>query len=306
MHPSFVLQQKIQSSYKWLSCWSLRCKPRNTHIALCSAELSSPYITPQYIPRPLHQGNIPTDVNIVLIHSAPILILRRERSLYKISSILSHSASNLGEIDYVTIWVANTFRNGISCDCVKNRNGHFTMECTQTSKATNRVLLIRGRFKVLENIPFRILVGNISEKPVTHSKNMLIAAGTERTRMIMTYDELTHSSWTEVNGVHYKESEEPWMQKERNQQVRTENEMHDGQEKIQIDDRLYMYRDKSLKLMEKLERIWDTHGGRFSVARNRTELMTRKEIPVHCAPCRAGKKHKNSEKEKLTKYWKLR
>lgn len=139
-------------------------------------------------------------------------------------------------------------------------------------KPANRGLPAGGIYKVREDVPFRMLVGNISKSPVTLPSDMLTRVDTKPLEMIMANDELARSSKTTVNTDHRKESKKRWMQVERHHPVATgdENrETHNLRQAVQFVHKFCGYRHEFLKLMEEFETMWGGHLARFSIAKHR-------------------------------------
>lgn len=74
--------------------------------------------------------------------------------------------------------------------------------------------------------------------------------------------------------------------------------MHDWRKEIVVEDKLYEYHDKLLKLMKEFKTIRDYHLGRISIAKHRTKFPPGEQAPCP-VPYIQGQKHENLKYQTL-------
>ena len=172
-------------------------------------------------------------------------------------------------------------------------------------------LTAQGIMEVVPHTPFKVLVANLSNKPVDIPKHTIIAVGSDLPEKIVeltpsrTIDKKTSAGET-VNAIpHYKEKENQETKFARHRNVDKSDEKRleeDWRDEINFNDKKYAeFKEPFLDMMSNFSDMWDGRLGTITAAKHRIDLDPVDSRPIHSAPYRAGPKAREFEKQEIQK-----
>lgn len=155
----------------------------------------------------------------------------------------------------------------------------------QATGPTQRILPTQGLYEFCRNVPFRILVMNVSKKPTVFYKYICIASGYWPTWIYL-------GTWTNWWTRTYNVIKRRLLQEEKDRQTQVERYINmenyggermanDWKEEVEINQKLDTHHKKFMEITASFESMWDDHPCCISVPKHRIEIASNEARSIH-------------------------